>query len=346
LNGSGTAARGFVAALPKAELHVHLEGSMRPHLLLDLARRRGVDLPADDEEGLGRWFQFEDFEHFIEVYLTCSRCLKEPEDFQLLLMDFARQQAAQNVVYSEVHFTISTHLANGANGDEIAHALEESIAAAEAVHGVVIRLIPDIVRNLDATAADRTIRWAVDHRSKGVVALGIAGVESSPIEPFRRHFEFARAEGLRTTAHSGEQCGPRSIRRALEVCQPERIGHGIAAVRDTALLRELAAAQIPLEVCPTSNICLGYAESPGLHPFEELRSAGVAVSISSDDPSLFGTSLIDEFCVVQEAFGYSLGQLAALARSSFEHAFLDEDSRADYLTRLDQAVAIADEGTA
>lgn len=328
----------FVQRLPKAELHVHLEGSMRPQLLLDLARRRGVTLPADDAAGLERWFRFRDFEHFLEIYLTCSRCLREPEDFERLLLDFARTQAEQNVVYSEVHFTISTHVANGADGDEVAHALGEALVVAERALGVVIRLVPDIVRNIAPEAADVTVEWALAHRDRGVVALGMGGMEGSPVAPFGEHFAAARAAGLRTTAHAGEQRGPESIRETLEVCRPERVGHGISAATDSGLLADLADRGIPLEVCPTSNVRLGYAASLEAHPFETIRRAGVEVSINSDDPPLFGTSLVAEYCAVARAFGYSHAELAALARGAFGQAFVSEDDRRDYLARFDRHV--------
>jgi len=315
---------------------------MRPGLLLALARRHGVSLPADDEAGLSRWFRFRDFEHFVEVYLACSRCLREPEDFQALLLDFAAQQERQNVVYSEVHFTISTHLANGANGGELGQALGESIAAAER-RGVTVRLVPDIVRNLDAAAADRTVEWALANRERGVVALGMAGIESAPVRPFARHFEAARAAGLRTTAHAGEQCGPDAVREVLAVCRPERIGHGIRVADDPRLAAELAAAAIPLEICPTSNVRLGYAASIDSHPFDRLRRAGLAVSLASDDPPLFATTLVDEFCAVAAAFGYSRDDLAGLARGAFEHAFLPAPRRAAFLARFDRGLAQARE---
>ncbi len=327
--------RQFVEQLPKAELHVHLEGSMQPELLLELARKRGVSLPANDVAGLRRWFRFRDFAHFLEIYLTCSRCLREPEDFQALLADFAAHQAAQNIVYSEVHFTISTHVGNGVNGDEIALALEEALTTAEVEKGVLIRLIPDIVRNIAPAAADVTLEWALAHRDKGVVALGLAGLEGVSVAPFGEHFALARAAGLRTTAHAGEQCGPESIHEVLEVCRPERIGHGIRAIEDPDLLRRLAAERIPLEICPTSNVRLGYADSVARHPFERLRRAGVAVSVNSDDPPLFETSLIDEYQALAVAFGYSRSQLGGMARAAFEHSFLDDGARQVYLERFD-----------
>jgi len=330
--------RAFVQALPKAELHVHLEGSMRPGLLLDLARRRGVELPAGDEAGLRRWFRFEDFAHFIEIYLACSRCLREPEDFQKLLDDFAASQASQNVVYSEVHFTISTHLANGVDGEEVAQALGEAIDRARDQLGVEIRLIPDIVRNIAPAAADLTLEWALAHRDRGVVALGLAGMEGVTVAPFGEHFETARREGLRTTAHAGEQLGPEAMREVLEICRPERLGHGIAAVRDETLLQDLVERRIPLEVCPTSNIRLGYAESLEDHPFDRLRQAGATLTVNSDDPPLFNTTLVDEYCNLASAFGYSRSQLVALARGAFEQAFLSDEDRAACLARFDRSL--------
>ena len=326
----------FVKGLPKAELHVHLEGSMGPELLLELARIRGVDLPADDPAGLAEWFTFRDFEHFLEIYLTCSRCLREPEDFERLMLDFAGRQAEQNVVYSEVHFTISTHVTNGSDGDEIGRALGEALRVAKRDFGVEIRLIPDIVRNLSVAAADVTLEWALEHRHQGVVALGLAGKEGASVEPFGEHFAAARAAGLRTTAHAGEQLGPESIRETLEVCRPERIGHGIAAVEDHSLLAEIVREGIPVEVCPTSNVCLGYASSLAEHPFDALHRAGVEVSVNSDDPPLFGTSVVAEYCALARTFGYSRRQLAALARGAFDQAFLEKRARRSYLEAFDQ----------
>jgi adenosine deaminase len=214
---------------------VHLEGALHPELLLALARRRRVTLPADDVEGLRRWMRYRDFEHFVDIYLTCSRCLRDPEDFQRLLGDFAARQEAQNVVYSEVHFTISTHLANGAPGGEVAQALGEAIADAGRRRGVTIRLIPDIVRNLGVDRADATVEWALEHRRYGVVALGLGGIEDRPAQPFAEHFRAARQAGLHVTAHAGEQCGPDRIREVLAVCAPERLGHGIRVLDDPEL---------------------------------------------------------------------------------------------------------------
>ncbi len=268
---------------------------MPPELLLELARRHGVELPAADLAGVRDWFVFRDFEHFVEIYLACSDCLREPEDFGRLAEAFVDAQAAQNVVYSEVHFTISTHLARGLCGDEIAEALSAAFDAGRR-RGVEVRLIPDIVRNLEVERADRTLEWALRHQGGLVVALGLAGIEGHPVAPFREHFEEARSAGLATTAHAGEQTGPDAVREVLDICSPERIGHGISAVGDPALIRRLVAERVPLEVCPTSNVRLGYAPSIAEHPLDRLWRRGSpfrsapTTHPSSERPSLRSTN--------------------------------------------------------
>jgi adenosine deaminase len=320
----------FLERLPKVELHVHLEGSMRPAVLLELARENGVDLPAADEEGLRRWFTFQSFAHFVDIYLTCSRALQKPEDFRLLALDFLAEQARQNVTWSEVHFTIGTHLANGLDGGEILDALIEAIAEGEKRLGASMRLIPDVVRNVGPAMADRTLEWALAGQARGaVVALGFTGMEGKfADEPFRPHFEAAKRAGLHTVAHAGEHAGPESIRSVLDVCGAERIGHGVRAVEDPVLVAELAARRIPLEICPTSNVCLGVFPDLASHPFDRLHRAGVPVTINSDDPPFFNTTLTDEYRKLGETFGYADGDLAAFALTAIESSFLPEAEKA------------------
>ncbi len=319
----------FLRKMPKVELHVHLEGTFRPATLLSLARKNGVPLPADDEAGLERWFRFRDFDHFVEIYVTCSRCLKDPADFHRLALDFLAEQAVQNVLYSEVHFTISTHLWNGLDGEGIRQALDEAAAEALRRHGIRMRLIPDIVRNMETERADATLRWAVDGKNDGVVAIGLAGIELGySNEPFRAHFATAKQEGLHCVAHAGETGGPDSIRSVLEVCGAERIGHGIRAIDDPALLQRLVEDRIPLEVCPSSNVALGVVRSLEEHPVKRLLEAGIVVTINSDDPPLFGTDLTSEYLKLHRAFGYSRRQLAQLSMNGLRHAFLPTQEKA------------------
>ncbi len=334
----------FVRALPKVELHVHLEGSIRPATLLALARRHGVELPARDEPGLAEWFRFRDFSHFVEVYLACSSCLRDGEDFRRLALDFLEDQARQNVLWSEVHFTVSTHLARGVDGGEMAAALSDAAAEGGRRWGTRLGLIPDIVRNAPADRAEQTLAWALDHRPAGVVAIGASGIEAAGDGVCRGPLRAATQEGLRRTVHAGEQEGPRSIWAALDELGAERIGHGIRAVEDTTLLARLARERVPVEVCPTSNVRLGHAASLAAHPFDRLRRAGLAISVNSDDPPLFATTLEDEYLALAGAFGYGPEDLAALARDALDHAFLAPAERELLSAEFERRLAAARAG--
>jgi adenosine deaminase len=326
---AGGALHEFLARMPKVELHVHLEGSIPPASLLALSSRRGMDLP-DTLAGLEEWFRFRDFEHFVQIYVTICRCLEEPEDFQQLLDAVAAEQARQNVVYTEVHFTVGTHLMFGHSASELRDAMAEGLIDAERRHGVRLRLITDVVRNVPFKWADRTLEWALEMRDRGVVALGLSGFEATHgNEPFVDHFRAAAAAGLRRVAHAGEHAGPASIRSAHELCGAERIGHGVRAVDDPGLVAELAAEGVPLEVCPTSNVRLGVVPDLASHPFERLRAAGVTVTVNSDDPPLFATTLTDEYRRLADTFGYDAETCGALALAALHASFLPAGEKAE-----------------
>ena len=312
--------------MPKVELHVHLEGAMRPETLLELARRNRVELPAGDVAGLREWFRFRDFDHFVQIYLACSAAVKRPEDFQLLVRDFAADQERQNVRYSEVHFTVGTHWLNRLPIDELLDAMAEAIADAERERGVRVRLIPDIVRDVGDRTADPTLDWALAGAKRGItVALGLTGREAvCPSEPYAEHFAEAARQGLHCTAHAGEHAGPASVYSVLDACRAERVGHGVRAVEDESLIARLRDSRVPLELCPTSNLCLGLVSELSRHPFDRLYRAGLQLSVNTDDPALFNTSLVDEYSKLAETFGYSADELARLALGAVEHTFLPE----------------------
>jgi len=325
----------FLLRMPKVELHVHLEGSMGPETVLRLARKHRVELPASDEEGLRRWFEFRDFEHFVDVYLTCSRLLVEPEDFRLLTLSFLAEQARQNVVYTEAHFTISTHLANGADGEGVLQALEEARSEARRRWGVELALIPDVVRNLEVERADATVEWALGGRGRGVVALGIAGIEAGYSNaPFREHFAAAAEGGLHRVAHAGEHGGPESIRAALDELGAERIDHGVRSVEESELIDRLVREAVPLDVCPSSNVCLGVFPDLASHSFDRLYRAGAVVTVGSDDPPFFSTTLSGEYSRLAEAFGYEARELAGLSPAALGGSFLPEEEKASRETEF------------
>ncbi len=311
----------FIARMPKAELHLHLEGSIRPATLLRLAARHRVDLPATTVEGVRRWFRFEDFAEFVDIYLACLECLRDPEDFQLVADQLLAELERQNVVYCEAHLTVGIHAANGVNVGELADAMAEAVEQGRRRRGVVLRLIPDIVRNLPGQA-DLTLEWALAERHRTVAALGLSGFESEPDEPFGDHFAEAERQGLHRVAHAGENTDADNIRSALAVCRPERIGHGIRAAEDPALMEELRAAGVPIEVCPSSNVALRSVPSLEEHPFDRLAAAGVEVTVNTDDPAFFDVTLNEEYRRVHRTWGYPPERLAGFSLAAVRHAFV------------------------
>lgn len=334
----------WIAALPKAELHVHLEGAISPATLLKLAERHGIDLPATDVDGLRSWFRFRDFEHFVDIYLTCSKCLRDPEDFLLVAKDFIREQGRQNIIYTEAHFTMGTHIQNGRNPSEILDALGRAAEWGRG-QGVELRFIFDILRNVPQMA-DATLEWALEGRKRElVVAVGLSGFEDHPTAPLADHYAEAERQGLHRTAHAGEHAGPESIYAALEYARAERIGHGISAAEDPTLQSELATSGVVLEICPSSNVQLHAVDDYDSHPFCDLDHAGVSVTVNSDDPWLFNSSLSEEYGVLARHFAYERDGLARIARMAFASSFATAPEQERMLSEFDSWIEESDGGT-
>ncbi|NJN96450.1 MAG: adenosine deaminase [Anaerolineales bacterium] len=319
----------FIQAMPKVELHVHLEGSIRPETLLKLAERHGVDLPAKTVEGLRDWYTFTDFPHFIEVYLAVSACLRSPEDIELIAREFLAGQAAQNIRYSEVTYTAFTHyhLRGLSFGDQLA-ALNRARAWAEAEHGVTMGLVLDIPRSIPAEKGLLTADWAIGAMGEGVVALGLGGPEvDNPPEKFKAAFDRAHAAGLPSVPHAGETVGPESIWGALNELHAVRIGHGVRCLEDPALVDELRARQIPLEVSPTSNVCLKVFPDLARHALPRLLREGLYVTLNSDDPPMFNTTLTEEYLAVARTFQFGADTLEQLTLNAVRASLLPADTR-------------------
>ena len=323
----------FIRALPKAELHVHLEGSIRPATLLRLARRHQIDLPASDEAGLRRFYQFRDFNHFIEVYIIINQSLCSSEDFELITREYAAEAAAQNIRYIELTFTPYPHVRRkGLGWDEIIGGIAAGCTQARREWGIEIRLIPDIARNCYSHGAmeeaEKTAEWAVAAQDLAVVALGLGGeAVGNPPEAFASVYAYARERGLHSVPHAGEWAGPESIWGVLHALHAERIGHGVQCVRDAALVNYLREQQIPLEICPTSNVCTGAVSSLEIHPVRSLYDAGVYITLSSDGPPMFNTNLTNEYMLLASQFHFTRSELAALSLNSVRAAFLPEEQR-------------------
>src|SRR5437660_9698133 len=279
----------YLLAVPKAELHVHLEGSIQPATLLILAQRNGVDLPVRTIEDVQKWFIFRDFNHFIEIYLDITRCLRTIEDYELIAYEFGANMARQQVRYAEVTFSASTHCFSlGVPFDTFFAGLTRGRLRAQAEFGVEMRWIFDIVRDIPDEALNRkraeyTVAVALEGMSDGVVALGLGGAEvGHPPEQFMTWFEKAREEGLHSIPHAGETVGPASVWGAVRTLGAERIGHGVRSIEDPTLIAYLKEHGIPLEVCPTSNICLGFYADISCHPCTHLHIPGIPFHLHVD----------------------------------------------------------------
>jgi adenosine deaminase len=320
----------FIRAMPKVELHVHLEGSIRPETLLTLARRNSVALPYDTVDGLREWYRFIDFPHFVDVYLAITSCLRTAADIELIAREFLIGQAEQNIVHSEVTYTAYTVFEHCgiAFEDQIA-AINRARAWAERELGVAMALVLDIAREEAPAEGMISARWAVEAFGRGVDAFGLGGYEvGHPPEKHAEAFAYARAHGLPSVPHAGETEGPASIWGALRALEARRIGHGVRCLEDPALVAYLREAQIPLEVCPTSNVCLGVAPSLAEHPLPKLLAEGLYVTINSDDPPLFNTSLTEEYLCCADAFGFDAETVQALSLNALRASLLPAAEKA------------------
>jgi aminodeoxyfutalosine deaminase len=280
---------------------VHLEGTVRPRTLLQIARRNGVTLPADSEAGLAGLYEFRDFAHFIQTWDLTTGALRTEQDFRQVVVDYAAEAASHGAVYLEGIFTPAEPVKRGAGWDEVFTGYCDGAQEARERHGVEVRLTPDIPRGYPLEAAELTARHAIAYRDRGVVGLGLGGLEADfPPDPYAPAFAVARDGGLPAVPHAGEAAGPASIRAALDVLHAVRIRHGITAVEDPALVADLAARGVVLDVCPISNLRTGVIASLAAHPLPALVAAGIACSISTDDPAMFGTDLTADYQAAQQ----------------------------------------------
>jgi adenosine deaminase len=320
----------YIRAMPKVELHVHLEGAIQPETLLALAHRNGVALPATTVAGLRSWYTFTDFAHFVEIYLAVSACIRSPDDIELVAREFLAGQAAQGIRYSEVTYTPFTHYYfKGLPFRDQLAAINRARAWAASELGVTIGLVIDIARSVGPEEGLLVADWAIEAMGDGVVALGLGGPEiGNPPEKFTEAFARARAAGLPRVPHAGETVGPVSIWGALRALDAQRLGHGVRCLEDPALVAELRERQIPLEVCPTSNVCLGVAPSIAEHQLPRLIEAGLYVTLNSDDPPMFNTSLTGEYLAVAQAYGWGADELERLVLNAVRVSLLPAAERA------------------
>ncbi|MGH8962219.1 MAG: adenosine deaminase [Jatrophihabitantaceae bacterium] len=334
---------GFIAGLPKAELHVHHVGSASPRIVAELAARHAGSTPVPpDPQLLAKYFTFTDFAHFIEIYLSVVDLIRDPEDIWTLTYEIARELAAENVRYAELTLTPYSSIVRGIAAEAYCEAVEDARRRAATDHGVQLAWCFDIPGEAGVPAADVTLDVALRQRPDGLVSFGLGGPELGvPRSQFAPHFAAARAAGLHSVPHAGESTGPETIWDSLTHLGAERIGHGIAAARDPRLMAHLREHAIALEVCPTSNVCTRSVPSLAEHPLPALVDAGVTVTINSDDPPMFSTTLNNEYAVAAALLGLDRAGLAELARAGVRASFLDDPDKGVLLAEIDEYLASA-----
>lgn len=320
----------FIAALPKAELHVHLEGCVDADTLWELASQQKSSLMEQGRECVAELFQTSTFLDFLQAFKTVCLHLQSPDDYELITYRALERLAAQNVRYTEMILSAGVMVWRGQQISPLFGGAARGARRAAREFGIETRWIFDAVRHLPLEQGWEVARAAQELMDEGVVGIGIGGDEAAGPEKFTEVFEFARQQGLRRVAHAGEAAGPASIWGALTL-GAERIGHGLTAGQDAALVGHLAAEAIPVEICLTSNVRTGGIPQLGAHPLREFFAAGVPVSLHSDDPSLFGTDLLREYRLAHEFFGFTREELKTLARNSFEAAFLSPAEKRGFL---------------
>ncbi|MEU7908227.1 adenosine deaminase [Actinoplanes sp. NPDC049118] len=327
----------FIAGLPKAELHVHHVGSASPRIVAELAaRHEGASPVPADPAALADYFAFRDFGHFIEVYLSVVDLIRDDEDVRTLTYEVARELARQQVRYAELTITPYSHVRRGIPAAEFCAAIEDARTSAAADFGIDLRWCFDIPGEAGLPAAEETLRIALEERPDGLISFGLGGPEVGVPRPqFKPYFDKARAAGLHSVPHAGETTGPETIWSALRDLGAERIGHGISAAADPELMAYLADNQVPLEVCPTSNVRTRAVPSLDEHPLPALVAAGVPVTINSDDPPMFGTTLEEEYAVAARLLGLDTAGVAGLARAAVQASFLPAGGKSALLAEID-----------
>lgn len=335
--------KAFISRLPKVELHIHLEGSIQPETLRELSMVKGrlvQETEAWVRERVRQGYRYGGIREFLEAFKLVTLLLETPADYALATTRLVEALAKQNVKYAEIILAAGVILWKKQPLDAIFTAVSEAGSAAERRCGVRVNWIFDAIRHFGAEHAREVLGWAAKFRQRGVLALGIGGDEErGPAELFTEVFREARDQGLHVVAHAGEACGPESVRKAVELLGAERIGHGLSAARDAAVLALLRDRSIPVEVCPTSNLATGVLARLEDHPLPSFLKAGLVVTLNSDDPAMFGTDLEREFLQAARCFGLAPEVLRKLCIHAAEASFLPNEEKRTLIREINQVSA-------
>jgi len=326
----------FLRQLPKAELHLHLEGAIEPATLIELRRRHGDRVTQAEVDAL---YRYEDFPGFLLAFKNITEHLRTPEDYELITYRLMQRLKEENVLHAEVNVSVGVCLWRKQDFAAIFEGLDRGRIRGERDFGISLLWIFDSVRQFGPEAAQKVFELAVQYHDRQVVAIGIGGDEQKgPPELFRDAYTWAADHGMRLTAHAGENGPPESVWGALNL-RAERIGHGLTAFHDPDLVEELAQRQIPVEICLTSNLRTGLCPGLSEHPAKSYFDHGLMITLNSDDPAMFGTTLAREYQIAQQTFGFTDEHLRELARNSFEASFLPAEKKLEFLNLFDAAAA-------
>ena len=329
----------FVASLPKAELHLHIEGTFEPELMFAIAARNGIRLPYASVDEIRAAYAFTNLQDFLDIYYAGAGVLIEARDFYDLTWTYLVRAHEQNVRHAEIFFDPQTHTERGVHFDTVVDGIGRALDDARDRLGLTSRLIMCFLRHLDEAAAFETLDAAMAHRDR-IVAVGLDSSErGNPPRKFRKAFRRAREAGFLAVAHAGEEGPPEYIRESLDLLEVVRIDHGNAALQDPELVAELVRRRVPLTVCPLSNLKLRVVDDMAGHPLGKMLDLGLFATVNSDDPAYFGGYVNENYVAVGEALDLTREQLVRLARNSFEASFLDAPARAALLADLDAAAA-------
>jgi adenosine deaminase len=325
----------FIRGLPKAELHLHIEGTLEPELAFELAARHGITLPYASVDALRRAYAFSNLQSFLDVYYAGAGVLRDEQDFHRLTQAYLRRAHAQGVVHVEIFFDPQTHTARGIGFDTVVAGIRRALLEAERDRGTTHRLIMCFLRHLSAEDAMSTLEQALPHRD-AIAAVGLDSTELgvSPTK-FVGVFERARHAGWPAVAHAGEEGPPSNIIAALDLLHVQRIDHGVRCEEDVDLVARLARERVPLTVCPLSNVRLRVFDRIEHHNLKRLLDRGLCVTVNSDDPAYFGGYVLENFLAVQRGLGLSRADLAQLARNSFEASLLEPAARRRWIAAVD-----------
>ncbi len=325
----------LIKEVPKAELHLHIEGTLEPELMMQLAKRNGIRIPYTSVEEIRQAYEFTDLQSFLDIYYAGAAVLQTQQDFHDLTYAYLERAAADNVRHVEIFFDPQTHTERGIEFITVLDGIHGALEAGKAQLGITFRLIMCFLRHLSADEAMATLDSALPHKSR-LHAVGLDSSEvGNPPSKFTGVFDRARDAGLLTVAHAGEEGPPEYIREALDLLRVARIDHGVRCLEDSALVERLVVEQIPLTVCPLSNVKLRVFDTLEQHNLRTLLDAGLCVTVNSDDPAYFGGYIGDNFLQVQQALGLDASRLQTLARNAFTASFLPQDDIARHISAVD-----------